>query len=487
MSDSARQDAEYELVMRLLNARTGLRFREDQRDSVQQGIARSMERANVASIHQFAHQLEHDAQVLDDLVVELTVGETYFFREPKQINCLETEIIPEIQQRRGLDHTIRIWCAGCASGEEPYSVAMLCETAGISRRTHILATDISTEALAKAREASYRQWSLRGDCAERARPYLRFESDVYGLDPAIRDQVQFEFLNLAMDVYPSYVTGTMGLDVILCRNVMIYFDHETIREIARRFFHCLAPGGWLITASGDPPLSGYADFESVATTAGYFYRRPLRKESTAQPEVSQVSRWFRLDEPAAPTDQDQTADEFKPPGAKSSPTTISAASVVEQARDALEQGLYDRAAELTKDLTSHAEACVLHIKALANIDTLSAVKKCSEATEHHSVSAELHYLHAVLLMEVNHDEEALQAAQRVVFLDRSLSIAHFTLGSILQRRGSLDDARRHFRNACNLCQQRPPNEVVGLSEGETAQQLAEAAAAHLTSIEAAMK
>jgi chemotaxis protein methyltransferase CheR len=493
VNKTADAEQEYEAVLRLFSARTGLAFRPDQRHATRQAVRGAMDQLGVKGVHEFARRLAYDDRALDELTGRLTVPETYFFREPGQFDYLRREILPEIRQRGGPEHFVRIWSAGCASGEEAYSLAMICAQEGLADEPHILATDISPVALGKAREASYGQWSLRGERAAEACQYLRPLGDRYEVDPQIRRLVQFEFLNLALDVYPSFVTRTVGLDVILCRNVLIYFNRETIKEVARRLFDSLAPGGWLITASGDPPLEHYAAYETVVTTAGVFYRRPLEETSEAAGEPPRpIAGWHapgRAESEAAaeavPAAETVTLPAPRATVPPPQPARTAAQSVAE-AQAALMRGDYRDAVQCTQGHSDDPAACALHIKALANIDTLQAVKASAEAVQRHPLFPELHYLHAVLLLELNRDAEAVQAARRTVFLDRSLAIAHFTLGSILQRRGALRDAQRHFRNARDLCVARPPDEMVPLTDGEAAGQLAAAAAVQLKTINAAV-
>ena len=163
MNEIVWTDAAYQSIVSTLRARTGLVFRATQRESIKAGIATAMKRSRVADSTEYAKLLAYDVEALDNLIVELTVGETYFFREPSQFEGIRREILPEILRRRGIEHRVRIWSAACASGEEPYSLAMVCDEEGLARRCEILATDISSEALAKARQGVYRDWSLRGE------------------------------------------------------------------------------------------------------------------------------------------------------------------------------------------------------------------------------------------------------------------------------------------------------------------------------------
>ncbi len=473
----------YEAVIRLLGERTGLSFPAQRHDSAEQGIRRAMTHAGVADLDRYRTLLESDDDALDHLIVELTIGETYFFREPAQFEFIRGEVLPELQRRRGHEHGIRAWSAACASGEEAYSLAIVFKEAGLAGQAYLLATDISREALAKAHRAIYSNWSLRGEGATRATPYLSKRGNLHELADGIRRSVTFEYLNLALDVSPSFVTGAWGMDLILCRNVLIYFDRDTVRKVARRLYESLAPGGWLLTASSDPPLGEDASFETVVTDVGVFYRRPFSldketgfrqgdKETTEGEAKGDI---IPQREPASVSLSPCLPDSLSPTAS----TRKAESNPHEEAQEAFARGDYGRAAELTRSLTQDVLSGILHVRALANLKTSQAEHACAEAAARHPLSAEVHYLHAVLLLELGRDEEAARAARRVVYLDRSLAIGHFTLGSILRHHGDLAGARRAYRNAHDLCLGRPSDEIVPLSDGEQAGRLARAAAAQL--------
>lgn len=490
MNGASWDEHTFDSIMRLFRVRTGLVVRPEQRENAKRGIERAMARSKLADAAKYARLLEFDVEALDNLIVELTVGETYFYREPHHFEYICGNIFPEILARRGAQHTIRIWSAACASGEEPYSLAMLCDQQGLARQCSILATDISSEALKKARRAAYREWSMRADGRISARKYLHHDGQEYQVDPRIRRMVNFEFLNLALDVYPSFATGTKALDLILCRNVMIYFDQDTVKAMAKRLFDSLCEGGWLITASGDPSLADFANFDLVVSDRGVFYRRPIPRVlalDAAPPQPSDVAEngqsvWpdhLMIDQP--------TSRDNDPEPAELTDHAVTQRLSLSEAHAALARGDYQLAVEFTENILADPAACVIHIKALANIDTQQAVLCCESLADRHSLTPDLHFLHAILLMELNLDVEAVQAIQRVVFLDRSLAIGHFLLGSILQRRGALEGARRAFRNARNLCQNDAPDELVPLSDNETAGELARVAEIQLATIEAALR
>lgn len=485
MNEITWTDEAFDSIVSIFGTRTGLAYRSTQREATKLGIARAMQRTGTTDLSAYATLLKYDVDALDTLIVELTIGETYFFRESSQFEAIRRKILPEILERKGRWHRVRIWSAACASGEEPYSIAMLCAKEGLTSQCDILATDISSEALSKARQAKYRAWSLRGELGAEAKEFLHHSEGSYLVDERIRRVVRFEFLNLAMDVYPSHVTSTEGMDLILCRNVMIYLARSTIREVAERLYHSLADGGWLLIASGDPPVGDYAPFETTITEFGVFYRKPVA-DPNEEPELPKAIG--RADTPRPEPPQNSKPNAVSPIQLNTSPsnsTSPDSAPGTDSAEAALSRGDYVRAVELSELHSLDPRACIVQVKALANLNTEEAVRKCTQFTHQHPLSAELHYLHAVLLMEMNLDVEAVQAVQRVVFLDRSLALAHFLLGSILQRRGALSGAKRAFRNVLDLAKTRPLDEIVPLSDHEIAGQLAKAAENHLRALDAA--
>jgi chemotaxis protein methyltransferase CheR len=274
----------FEALACLIGQRTGLTF-EQRQDSAEQIMRQAMTRTHLSDLAAYLDLIATKEEALNDLVSELTVGETYFFREPLQFQRIGREVIPALRRLRGSQHHLRVWSAGCASGEEAYSLAIVLDQEGLGESAHILGTDISHKALAKARRGIYGEWSLRGD-GKAALPYLQAAGKEYRLAEKIRRRVTFEHLNLARDTYPSLVSGTWGMDLILCRNVLIYFDRETIRRVALRLYQSLAPGGWLIAASSDPPLRDHAPFAVLAhEEEGLVYQRGVRTTELWEPEA----------------------------------------------------------------------------------------------------------------------------------------------------------------------------------------------------------
>ncbi|AKJ08115.1 Chemotaxis protein methyltransferase CheR [Archangium gephyra] len=268
----------YLAVIDLVAARAGL-LPPSCPAAAMEGIDRAMARAGQSDFPTYLAQLEADPALLDDLLVELTIGETYFFRNPEHFQFVRHQVLPDLRRLRGPTHRVRAWSAGCASGEEPYSLAVLLMEEGYGQRMEVRATDVSRAALSRAQVARYGDWSLRGPEAGRMRPFLHLEGKRYTLDAQVRERVHFGYLNLADDTWPSPAHGIWGMDVIFCRNVLIYFNRATIEAVARRLHASLADGGFLIAGPSDPSLGAYAPFETILTDWGIVYHRPAPGEA----------------------------------------------------------------------------------------------------------------------------------------------------------------------------------------------------------------
>lgn len=432
----------------LVRERTGLVFNDARRASFDSAIAAAMKRARLRDVSDYLTRLAARADLLDDLVAEITVGETYFFREPRQLDVIRNEILPGLISRRPTGHRLRIWSAGCATGEEAYTLAIIARELGLEPQPHIIATDLSRAALARAARARYGRWSLRGVAEQVVQTHFARKGDAFHLDSAVRSAVEFGYLNLAEDAYPSLATGIWGMDLILCRNVLMYFDRETAARVARRLVESLAEDGWLVLGASDPLAGELAACEVVMTEAGLVYRRGGKDIAPPVP-VEQV--WVPL--PALPP---------PPPPPLPRPPPRLEEERVERDHDDVTQS-------------------IALVRSLANRgDLVDAGRECAAALERHRDSAELLYLHAVLLAEAGRHAESARAARGALYLDRELIVAHIALGSALARVGDNPGAHRALRNAERLLGGMSPDAVVPASDGEPAARLSEMVRMRLT-------
>jgi chemotaxis protein methyltransferase CheR len=449
-------ERELDRLAHYVSGRTGLVFPPYRRSDLERGLNQAAAQLGASSVEALTAELESDKSSWDRLLAQVTIGETYFFREPEHFAFVRRQVLPALLSLRAPQHQFRIWSAGCATGEETYSLAIVLQEHGLRKRAHVLGTDLSALAIERATAGIYRQWSLRNLDPLALGAYFSRRGSEYRIRDEIREYVSFRQLNLAEPVYPSVHGGTSHLDLILCRNVFIYLDGRTLREIGERFFEALAPGGFLIIGPSDPLLASER-FETITTPAGIFYRRPLAAAGAGLGWADSIGAR------ASPAN-DQLAEGR---GSAVAPRAAPLAAARPR-RLTPELALPQNGQEIARAAAS--------IRALANdAGAVEAEKACRVAIEGSPLSVELHYLHALLLIELADSEQAVAALRRTLYLDGRLAIAHFTLGTLLARSGDRRGAERAFRNAEQVAAARPAAEEVPLSEGLAAAGLALAA------------
>jgi chemotaxis protein methyltransferase CheR len=442
-----------EEIARLVSERTGLVFPPNRRAELGPRVVEAMGRAGLGDPSRYLAALREDEGLFDDLVETLTVGETYFFREPEQFDVLRTTTIPSLLKRRAWAGELRVWSAGCATGEEAYSVAILLRELGVAH-ARVLGTDIAAGRIERAREGRYTRWSLRGVPDEVVRRHFRVRGKHYQLDREIRESVAFRPLNLLADGYPSLASGIWKMDLVLCRNVLIYLSPDAVAAVGRRLIESLSDDGWLLLSASDPPLGGVVECETVVTPAGVAYRRRRPRPRAAAPLL-----------PAAPPRRaairpTRAARPAPPRGAPAAPPVPVA-----------DDGPAERAAR---------------VRALADQGKREAAEReCIAALEAHPMHAELTYLQAVLLLASDRCEEAAVAARRALYLDRSLVVAHLVLAQSTARLHDRAAALRALRNAARLLASVPAGAGVAGAPGETAGRMLSGVRLQLQMLEAA--
>lgn len=426
--------------------RFGHRPAPERPSGVETAIRRLIEREGAESVRRLLERARREPAALDELADELVVTETYFFREPLQFEAIRRIVLPDLVKRRPPPAQLRIWSAGCATGEEAYSLAILLEEEGLATRAQVLASDLSRRALAAAREGVYSDWSFRGDDGRLARRYFQPEAGRWRVKERLRSRIRFVRHNLMAALYPP-----APFDVIVCRNVLIYFSDVEAARVAERLHASLAPGGWLVLGPSDPPLWLLAPFEPVLTDAGVFCRRADSRAAAAPARTpANAAPLPRADAPpAAPS----------PRRGPETPTRQAAVGPGEL-REAAD------ASEVAPD---------------------GIERRVAEAVRGDPTAAHLHYLHAAVLLEAGKLEAAALAARRAIFLEPTFLVAHLMLGAILRAAGRPTEALRALRRAQALAAAAAPDDVMPFSNGETAAQLLEAARSQIAGVVAEQK
>lgn len=418
-------------------ARTGLHYYADKMDLLEMVLLLRMEASSCACAMEYLSLLSDDAAGEAEwraLESALTIGETFFFRYAEQFHALERTILPDLITRLRPLRTIRIWSIGCSNGAEPYSLAILLHRMLRARgeadwTVDILGTDLSEQALERARRAEYGAWSLRDVGASERRQWFRpapcgrhwVLRDVY------RRMVRFEYGNI-MDL--SSGGGPAGpFDLILCRNVLIYFEAARALELVRAMAERLSPPGWLLLGHSDP-IGECGEFLEMVTFAGTVaFRAAGSRHGPVVPR-----RW----EPAPLSDLRFAAPEP-----------------------------FRRVRERAPDLVAGADAGLARaeVRALADRGALTEARaSCCAALAVHPLDAGLHFLSAVLA------EDGLAAEdefRRTLYLDREHVMAHVHLARLLRDAGRADEAERMLRQARTLLGRLAPDAPVADGSGLT--------------------
>lgn len=366
------------------------------------------------------------------LAGHFAIGETCFFRDQSVFRTLEYEVLPPLlAARRSRDKRLRLWSAGCCSGEEAYSLAILLHRL-IPDFTDwdisVLGTDIHPKFLERARLAAYRDWSFRNVPEWIRQRYFTVDGKGrYLLHGEIARRVRFATLNLVDETFPWAGNGIEEVDILLCRNVLMYFSPARATQVAGRLLRALAGDGWLVVGQAEAGHQLFSEFASVQFGDALLYRKG---GSAAVAAPSGLPR-TRLTKRESIGSSGGDSREF-----------------VRLAKSCADRGL------------------------LADAD-----RWCQAAIRIDKCNAGLRYLRATVLEQQGCLEPAMALFREAIYLDRNFVLAHFALGNLFRRRGCILQARRHMANAAALLSSHEPGDALpeaeGIAEGMTAGWLAE--------------
>ena len=463
----------YARIIRLVGERAGLAFPENRREITESALRRAMAHAGEGNADRFAERAATDDAIYAVALTELTVGETYFFRDPAQWNLIRDQVFPDLLAVHPDGRGVRAWSAGCASGEEAYTLGIVLREAGCIAPS-ILGTDLCEHRLGRASRAVYTKWSMRGVDEATRRKYFSASGQYYHLLPGFRD-VAFHPLNLASPTY-----GVAGLDLILCRNVLIYIAPDITQAIFARLADSLRPGGWLMVAASDPQPDANLPLEVVITDAGLLYQK--RDAAGATNHVVGGKRFASME---IPSPAGRGPDAFLSPSTAQPVRAIDAAprTRVRDAASAYHAADYATAIELAvRDIAASNDTVtswVILTRSHANRGQLAqASSTCARAIALHPSSAELHILDSTLAAERGQHTLAAESARRAVYMDRSLAAAHVALGMALLRGNDTAAADRSLRVAERILAGMAPTELVGASDGRSAADMLSTVRAH---------
>lgn len=429
----------------------GLQFSDQDLPDLQCFIAARMRATGCANADDYLNLLAVNnrmgCQEREQFTSRFTSRETYFLRDAPQFDVIVRQLVPKLAQRRGAKRRLRFWSAACASGEEPYTLAMLLreqapELAGWD--IEIIASDINTQLLDIARQGRYRDWSFRALDAVRKRRYFRAAGREWVIDQDLRRMVRFKRFDLVAGQLPDASLGLDDLDLILCRNIFIYLTPGAIARIAAKFATVLAEGGYLVTGHGE--LLGHIPcglharvFADSVVLLKQAIALPADLLPAPAPKLPAAKRALP-EMPRRPRPNPAPCQAVAPPHLGASRATPQ--DLMRVAWREADRGLID-----------------------------AAWRTCREATALAPFDPWPYYLQAQLAQESGDVAQAKTLLGQALYLDPRLVPAYLELAALLEAEGEHARAQQQLRTACRELRRMPAATPIRPYEHSTAADL----------------
>ena len=443
-------EREFQALSGLLQGRFGLHYPPQKKAELEKACGRVSGGLEAA---EFCREVASPSgrESLQRLINQLTVGETYFFRIQAHFDALKSVILPGMYKKRRGEKRLRIWSAGCATGEEPYSVAMLVlETLPDVGSWDIgfLATDINTDFLASARRGCYREWSFRKVDDYWRQKYFQRADGEWQVAADVRAMVKFVRANVVDERDGVITAGPGSFDLILCRNVFIYFDDESIARASTVFRRYLDPGGWYVGGHAEPFVCGDG-FEVVNFPGAFVHRKLTPEEAAAARKRRRPAELPRKPVHRRPREAELAqADRLVAAGEDS--RALERLSKLAAAREDAE--LYWRMGRVLGNLGRYEEG----------------LEWCRRGIAFDKTNPYCYYISALIQEEIGKNEEAFENLRRSLYVEKSFVFGHFSMASYHRWRRDEVRAARSYRNVLKLLEGRNDDEEVsgdGLTVG----------------------
>ncbi len=469
---------EFLLFRDWIHKHSGIFLEDSKTDSLRISLVTRATRFDFTDYNDYFKLLSHDESEFKELMNLVTINETSFFRFPAQFTAFRDVVIPEILDGRPKDAAkqFRVWSAGCSTGEEPYTVGMtVLESAleGLGYRSDVVGTDVSTQALDRARAGIYPARAVANLQPSVVQRWFEPVNDGHRPVKRVRDVVSFHFHNLIKEPYPLALMSNW--DVIFCRNVTIYFRIESTKRVIDNFYEALNPGGYLFIGHSETLTSVSERFEPVEIDGVFLYRKPLAKRGFRFDDIAAKRRQERPVAPRARRGDAEPSARPKrvprvveqppvaaPPVPAASPKLDSAgvADLVARAHDLLEQAQPREALVLAEQALAvqpeNLDAHVVAAFALADVgDVEGAAEQARAVLAVNPLAAPARYILGVIAQQSGDLERALAEYKKTIYIDRDFVLAHFAMANIQKQRGNKAEACRSYENTLRALYSKP--------------------------------
>jgi chemotaxis protein methyltransferase CheR len=472
---------DHQLFHDYLITHSGLHFERRNLKILERGLAARMGALRIGSCREYYDYLtgkRDNRQELQKLLPFLTVGETYFFRYHAHYEALRTILATELAGCK--KKRIRLWSAGCSTGEEPYSMAITVMEAlpdWRERDIRILATDINNRSLKKAREGVYGPWAMRVIDKRYLGRYFTTLGKSYLVSDEVKGLVDFSHLNLLADDFPTSAGEFREIDVVFCRNVMIYFSLATTRTVVDKIAATLAPGGCLFLGHAETLSQISSGFERHSQSGGFYYRvrqDPVAGPTREQPPPSPPPREQKPARPAAPQPPPapRPAPAVRPPVRVASPPAADPDDLFLKAVTLFDAEKFEAAAGVIADILKakpdHTGALVIQGFIQANNGRFQeAIATCGAAIVIDDLLPEAYFLRGVLLDINDSPDEAVEEYRKAILLRMDFVMPHYYLGRLYYRRGNTTAGARELRNTLKILEKADQGVIIPFSGGLT--------------------
>jgi len=449
-------EEEFQGIRDLIAERAGIYFEPEKRELLKANLLQRMKECGLDTFADYFNLLSNTAgaKEFDHLLDLITIPETHFFRDQAQFRALERVVIPEIVEKKSFPGaTLRIWSAGCSTGEEPYTIAMIL-AAGMTDAKYppiqILATDVSHAVLEAARRGVYGTRAVRDVPGEYINRFFTKRGEGYFLDDSIKEMVQFRYFNLMAE--PRYFVEMSGWDIVFCRNVTIYFQSEATKKLIRNFHRSLREGGYLFAGFSESLRYLTDEFSPVQIEGAFVYKKtpPAKKQRR---KSRQGKRGLSRTSTAGNARR-------QPPKAVDDKRSGELAQICSRAKELLERGQPEQASDLlhpySEDSAAAEAVLLLQAEIALNQGGLKkAVRLCDRLLNRQPLSVAGHYLLGIIYRTSANETRAVEEFEKVTSLDSEHALARFNLGDLYSKMGRLEEAKLQYSSVVRLLREVP--------------------------------